>query len=195
MQNTKPLYTLQEIEDSILSPGSKEHFSKLFKLSLIPKGRIILDIGQVSSTLYIIRKGIMRAYYIKGSKDITSWLVSDGDIACIAESFFYKTESNEAMEALEDTWVYAISFEAYQQLITEDNSMARVAIRLLQDHLIHFSDRIRLFKCLGVEERITAYINQPSSLFRKIPDHYIATYLGTTSATFSRCLKKILYDK
>lgn len=154
-----------------------------------------MDIGQVNNNIYFIKSGVIRSYYLKGSEDITSRLIADGEIACIAESFFFKRVSDEVMETLEDTLVYIIPYETYRQLAQEDILIAQLIIQLLEQRLVSFSERIRLFKYLSVEKRIEYYIQQPYSLFRRVPDHYIATYLGTTPATFSRCLKKANLDK
>ena len=140
------------------------------------------------------RKRCDEKLYLRGS-DITSILVSDGDIVCIAESFFLQTISSEVLETLEDTTVYSISYDAYRRLVEEDIHMSALAVKLLEQHLINFTDKVKIFKYLSVEERIEYYINHPSSVFRRIPDQYIATYLGTTSATFSRCLKTINAEK
>ena len=180
-----------EASNFVLQPSVKQRIQENFKPFMIPKGRVLVDLGKISPTLYFIETGVMRTYYLRGSEDITSLLVSDGDIVCIAESFFLQKLSNEVLETLEDTVVYAISYDAYQKLIAEDVHMAGLAVRLLEQHLVNFTDKVKVFKYLSVEQRIEYYINHPSSVFRRIPDHYIATYLGTTSATFSRCLKAI----
>ncbi len=194
-EEIKPLQRLLEASKFMLSDEVKVRFQENLKRFVIPKGRILVDLGQVSPCLYFIEKGVMRTYYQRGSEDITSLLVSDGDIVCIAESFLLQTLSNEVLETLEDTIVYAISYDAYRKLVEQDSYMAALAVKLLEQHLINFTDRVKVFKYLAVEERIAYYIKQPSSLFRRIPDHYIATYLGTTAATFSRCLKSVHIDK
>jgi CRP-like cAMP-binding protein len=194
-EDIKPLQRILEASSFILSEQVKERFHENLKRFMIPKGRVMVDVGQVSKCLYFIEKGAMRTYYLRGSEDITSLLVSDGDIVCIAESFLLQKPSNDVLETLEDTSGYSISYDAYRKLVEEDVYMAGVAVRLLEQHLINFTDRVKVFKYLSVEQRIAHYINQPSSLFRRIPDHYIATYLGTTAATFSRCLKTISIDK
>lgn len=189
---------LLQLQEALSSPGFeslREKFPEMITPYTIRKGRILVDIGQVNSAMYFIQKGVIRSYYLKGSEDITSRLVAENEIACIAESFFTQAASEEVMETLEDTLVYSISYEAYRRLTKEDMLIAGLIIELLEHRLVNFSQRVRLFKYLSVEQRIEYYINQPSSVFRRVPDHYIATYLGTTSATFSRCLKLMGADK
>lgn len=191
MESIKPLQRMLEASKFVLTPSVRDRIKETFKPFMIPKGRVLVDLGQISPSLYFIEKGVMRTYYLRGSEDITSLLVSDGDIVCIAESFFLQKLSNEVLETLEDTIVYSISYDAYRKLLEEDVYMAALAVKLLEQHLINFTDKVKVFKYLSVEQRIEYYINHPSSVFRRIPDHYIATYLGTTGATFSRCLKAI----
>jgi len=190
MKNEKlPLHQLLEAIDAPRFESLKEHFKQLVTPNLIRKGRVLVDIGQINSTIYFIKSGVIRSYYLKGSEDITSRLVSEGEIACVAESFFSQHVSDEVMETLEDTLVYSITYEAYRKLARENILIAHLIIELLEQRLVTFSERVRLFKYLTVEQRIAYYVSQPGSLFRRVPDHYIATYLGTTPATFSRCLK------
>ncbi|MCE7067430.1 Crp/Fnr family transcriptional regulator [Dyadobacter sp. CY326] len=194
-EETKPLQKILDAPRFILSEEVKARFQESMTRFMIPKGRVLVDVGQVSKCLYFIEKGAMRTYYLRGSEDITSLLVSDGDIVCIAESFLMQKASNDVLETLEDTNGISISYEMYRKLVQEDVTMAGLAVQLLEQHLINFTERVKVFKYLSVEQRIAHYISQPSSLFRRIPDHYIATYLGTTAATFSRCLKSINIDK
>lgn len=196
MENGKlPLHKLMEAIDTPRFESLKEHFSQFLTPYVIKKGRLLVDIGQVNNNIYFIKSGVIRSYYLKGSDDITSRLIADGEIACVAESFFSQQVSDEVMETLLDTTVYSISYNAYRQLAQQDILIAQLIIQLLEQRLVSFSERVRLFKYLSVEQRVEYYINQPYSLFRRVPDHYIATYLGTTSATFSRCLKTANLDK
>lgn len=194
-ENLKPLQRILEASKYALPDSIKDRLQDHLKRFMIPKGRVVVDIGQTSKCLYFIEKGAMRTYYLRGSEDITSLLVSDGDIVCIAESFLLQKPSSDVLETLEDTVGYSISYDTYRELINGDLQMAGLAVKLLEQHLINFTDRVKVFKYLSVEQRIAHYISQPSSLLRRIPDHYIATYLGTTAATFSRCLKTINMDK
>ena len=195
MENLKPLNQLLEAINTPRFESLKGQFSQLITPHLILKGRVLVDIGQVNSVIYFIQSGVIRSYYLKGSEDITSRLIGEGEIACIAESFFSQSISEEVMETLEDTLVYSISYEAYRQLARVDLIVSELVIQLLEQRLVSFSERVKLFKYLTVEQRIEYYINQPGSLFRRAPDRYLATYLGTTPATFSRCLKMVNTDK
>lgn len=191
MKSRKPLQQLLEALDSKEYALLKKHFPGFSTPYLIRKGRLLVDIGQINNFIYFIEKGVIRSYYLKGSDDITSRLVADGDIACVAESFFDQSPSDEVMEALEDTQVYSISFDDYRLLSGKNVLISKLIIRLLEERLVNFSKRLKVFKYLSVEERISYYINHDMSLFRRIPDHFIATFLGTTPATFSRCLKEL----
>ncbi len=191
MKSEKPLQQLLEVLDSESFALLRNHFSTVLTPYPIRKGRLLVDIGQVNEFMYFIEKGVIRSYYLKGSDDITSRLVADGDIACVAESFFNQSPSNEVMEALEDTQVYSVSYDDYRLLSGKNVIISQLIIRLLEERLVNYSERVKVFKYLSVEERISYYINHPMSLFRRIPDHFIATFLGTTPATFSRCLKEL----
>ncbi len=187
----KPLNRILRAIEAVQASPEKDALLGSFSPYVIPKGRVLVTQGQVSPTIYFIVKGVMRIYYTRGSEDITSLLISDGEAVCIAASFFRQKPSEEILETLEDCTVCSLSYENYRSLAKLDPEIADIAIRLLEEQLISFGERIKTFKFLSVEKRIAHYISQPSSLFRRIPDVYIATYLGTTSATFSRNLKMV----
>ncbi|MCF2443229.1 Crp/Fnr family transcriptional regulator [Dyadobacter sp. CY345] len=195
MNNFKPLQLLTDTLGSSAFAHLKEHFPSMATPYRVRKGRILVNIGQVNDNIYFLHSGVMRSYYIINDEDITSRLIGEGDIACIAESFFTRKKSDEAIEVLEDSLLYSVSYEEYRALAKEDVLISNLIVQMLELRLISFSEKVKLFKFLTVEQRIEAYINHPSSLFRRISDHYIATYLGTTPATFSRCLKSVLRDK
>lgn len=193
MENPRPLQTilnaLRHQEDSRIAQVLTS-----FQPHTIVKGRVLVSQGEVSKMLYFIEKGVMRTYYTRGADDVTSLLVADGGVVCIAASFFNQAASEETLETLEECTVYSLSYDAYRELAKVDHRVAVVTLQLLEQHLIGFGDRVKIFKYLSVDERIRHYIRHESSLFRRIPDHYIATYLGTTSATFSRSIQKVLRE-
>lgn len=195
MHAFKPLQLLTETLSSSEFIRLKERFPSMATPYKVRKGRILVNIGQVNDCIYFLHSGVMRSYYVMNEEDITSRLIAEGEIACIAESFFTRQKSDEALEVLEDSLLYFISYEEYRNLAKEDVLIANLIVQMLEQRLVIFSEKVKLFKYLSVEQRIEAYISHPSSLFRRIPDHYIATYLGTTPATFSRCLKSVLRGK
>lgn len=191
MSQTKPLDHILEAISRSIPASEKEALLGAFQPYKIAKGRVLVAQGDVSNRMYFIEKGVMRVYYTRGSEDVTSLLASDGQVVCIAASFFRQQPSEEILETLEDCMVYSFTYELYRKLAGYDPDLAQLTIRLLEQQLISFGETIKMFKYLSVEQRIGHYLRQPTSVFRRIPDQYIATYLGTTGATFSRSLKNV----
>jgi CRP-like cAMP-binding protein len=185
----KPNKNFTELYDLLLasSAGNTDWLQPV----IIPKGRILVEIGDVSDKLYWLKKGVMRAYYFRGFEDITAWLAADGEIACLPESFFQRSPSLYLLEAMEDCQAYSIPYEKYRGLCQQDIRAASLVVVLLEDYLVHTANQVKQLRYLSVDERIAHYLKEPGSLFRRVPDRHIATLLGTTDATFSRCLKRI----
>ncbi|TDE18363.1 Crp/Fnr family transcriptional regulator [Dyadobacter psychrotolerans] len=189
MKNTS---TVQELSKIL---RQSETFSSLWlKPRFFSNGKILTDVGDVSHNLYLIEKGVMRAYYERKQSDITAWMVSDGNIACIADSFLMRSPSSVGLETLEDTWAYPVSYEQYCSIREHDSMTASLVISLFENYLVLSQKRIELLRYNSVEERIAKYLQHSASLFRRIPDRYIATFLGTTESTFCKCLKRILRE-
>lgn len=181
--------------DELSTDFFKDLKAPLLKSKLLKKGSVLVELGDISNNIYLIKKGVMRAFHFKHSEDITTWLVSDGEVACLSDSFLLRRPATSVLETLEDTIVYYISYEDYLICKKYDIKMANIVISLFEHYLINSQKRSILLKYASVEDRIQSYLNEPNSLFRRISDRYIATYLGTTEATFSRCLKRIHQKK
>ena len=65
------------------------------------KGVEILSQGQVAEYIYYLHTGLIRQYYFKNGKEMTSNLAVDGSIFMSIESLFRETPSSEVIEALE----------------------------------------------------------------------------------------------
>lgn len=175
---------------SVIPQRKIEEYADIFKPYKLPKGRILVDYGEVSTRLYIIQKGVIRAYYMRKQEQVTSWIQAEGEVVCATESFFTQTPSTEVLETLEETTLYSVSFAQYSSFIQSDHEMAGVAIRLLQQSLVANDKRVRMLRFLSVKERIQYFTTHHASLFRRVPDRMVASYLGISQAAFSRNLSK-----
>ena len=189
-------HTSEQLYSTLFSSEFLASFSaQWLKPTLLPKGKILLEIGEVSNKLYLVKKGVIRAFYLTNEEDITSWLVANGSIACLTDSFLQQSPSEMGLETLENTWAFAISYDQYKYIQQHDITTAKLVISLYETFLIDPQKGMNLFKYSSVDERISRYLNDPKSLFRRIPDRYIATYLGTTESTFCKCLKRVNRSK
>ena len=66
--------------------------------------------------------------------------------------------------------------------------MARIAT---EDELIHYQRMIASFVTKSAEDRFLELIETNPQLFLKVPQQYIATYLGVSPETLSRIKRRV----
>ena len=72
------------------------------------KNERILDEGQVCRNIYWIVKGLVRQFYFKNKKELTEYMATENTICMSIESLFKETPSQQIIQALEPTIIYAI---------------------------------------------------------------------------------------
>lgn len=64
--------------------------------------------------------------------------------------------------------------------------------RIAEYYILCYEDRIGSFLFQNPEERYLALLNSGGAIFQKIPQHYIADYLGVTAVSLSRIRNRSL---
>ena len=100
------------------------------KLREIPKGDLLLEQGKTCRELYFIDKGLFRGFYFQKGKEITTWFSIESEIFTSMYSFIAQKPGFEAIEALEDSVVYSINYQALH-LLYESNPEFNLMGRLL----------------------------------------------------------------
>jgi CRP-like cAMP-binding protein len=80
----------------------------------IPKKHFLLKPGHICYNIYFVQQGLVRCFYIKNEKEVSSWFLKEGDVIVSVDSFFTQTVSYESIQALEDCVLHYISYTDLQ---------------------------------------------------------------------------------
>ena len=72
------------------------------------KGYVLVKAGKIESSIYFIKKGIVRAYAPLASKEITFWFGKEGDTILSMKSYVDGQKGYENIELLEDAQLYKL---------------------------------------------------------------------------------------
>ena len=112
-----------------LSKELIEYLNINLKVKHFKKNEIILREGNVCKNIFFIEQGLVRSFYTKEIKEVTSWFMKEGDIIISVESFFTQTPSYENIQAIENCITQYINFEQLQHIyckFAEFNLVGRV---------------------------------------------------------------------
>lgn len=168
-----------------LSNELRNYLRDILKEREVPKNTYLLKRGHVNSSIYFITKGLVRCYYIKNDREISSGFMKEGDIAISVESFFKQIPSKENIQALEDCIIYYASYRDLQfayKNFPEFNFIGRV---LTEKYYMQSEQRLCSIKMQRSKERYDYLLQNNSELIQRVPAKYLASYIGLHEAYMS----------
>ncbi|OYQ47788.1 Crp/Fnr family transcriptional regulator [Flavobacterium aurantiibacter] len=176
-------------------PFSEEEldiFHSFLTYQKFKKKSILLQQGEICKHESYIIKGCARTFYTDANgHDITLlFAVEDywlGDIA----SFYKKTPSRFNIQLIEDTELLQIDYEAKEALLEQLPKFERVFRIMVQNHLASTQNRLVNNIAFTAAENYAAFLKQFPNIPQRVPQHYIASYLGISP----EFLSKIRNDK
>lgn len=167
---------------------------KEFTRKEISKNELILEENKVCRSFSFIESGLLRYFYYEGGQDITKTFTIPPFCFTSRISFRNQTPAKENIQALEDSIIWQTSYKQYREL--EKLTCWNIFIGKLLNEIDEFTElMMRQSKIMTQEERFQYLANNyPPSLLQRIPQKYLATFLGIAPQSLSR-IKKSLHQK
>jgi len=154
------------------------------------KGTLLLKGGETCQYLYFLKKGFARGFFYQDGKDITSWFALENDMVASFYSFVTQKPSFESIEVLENSTLYAISYENLQQLYHQFPEFNFVGRRFVEKYYVELMTRTMSFQFQSAKERYQELLAHQPQLFQRASLGHIASYLGVSQETLSRIRTK-----
>jgi hypothetical protein len=177
--------SITPIDSSIL-----EDIESKFEIVSVPKKTHVVKEGEVCNYMYVIIQGIVRMYYVKDSDEICSLLIEENYPFSVPDSFYTGRPSYQFVETLEDSRIARIHIDELRALYNqyfEANYIARI---ITEKYFLRSEERLFMLRKQAAEERYRYFIERYPSLLLRVPLTHIASYLGMTIETLSRCRNK-----
>ncbi|PWJ43211.1 Crp/Fnr family transcriptional regulator [Sediminitomix flava] len=151
------------------------------------KGELLIRKEEVHHSVYFIKKGAVRSYYInEDGKDITHWFGFEGDIVASLGNFIGGKPSLENVELIEDTVLLKIDQSKLLELYSTNLEFANFGRRLAENALLEMEEQILLSQVLDAKTRYLSLIDKFPQILQRVKLGHIASYLGITQVTLSR---------
>ena len=152
----------------------------------VPAKTILLREGEISRQAYYIQKGCIRLWFNDNGKDITFQFFFEGQGVSSMESFRTGRPSLFNLETIEPCSLLTITKGDFEKMIAEAPGFRDVVEENIYLRLEHyfalFLSRIRDTP----EQRYRNLLRDHPEIVQRIPQHYIASYLGITPVSLSR---------
>jgi CRP-like cAMP-binding protein len=189
----------QQIHHSIaqfvnLSDKEKDYLEEAFTIRHVPKTFKLVEEGQVSKELYFINKGLIRLFYNKEGEEITGYIFKENLFSSSYDSFLTQAPSLQTLETLEDSELLVINRDDLDVLYEQVPKMHIFIRKMAEQRFINVQRILSSFILDSPAERYSKFEATNKDLLQRVPQHYIASFLGITPVSLSR-IRKRLKDK
>jgi len=169
---------------------TKEELLRLRALSIekrLRRKQLLLHEGEVCRYKAFVCKGLLRTYRAKedGTESIMRF-APENAWSTDVESFNKQIPSKYNIEALEDTRVLLWSRESMEELVATLPAFKVYVEKLKENSLDASQNRILMNISYTTEEKYQAFVTAFPDIFRRVPLHMVASYLGVSRETLSR---------
>ena len=172
----------------------QSHIADILQYKMLRKKEYILKPGQINDIMVFIQRGIMRAYYIKDDVEIGSWFRAEGEFIVSISSFYRMQPSVEYIQAVEPTEILYITRKQLYDIYHKYKDFCLNALMLTIDVLVQWDERVRVLNNTTAEERFKWLMENRRDLLQRVPDKYIAGFLGIRPETFSKKKTELLKE-
>lgn len=163
-------------------------FNSLLSFKQIPKKTIMLRRGEKCTFDAFVVRGCVRKYYIdkNGFEVILQFAVENSWISDISFSIYETEPSQIFIETLETSDFLMFSPETKEHLFEKAPKFERAFRILMQRHQAVTQNRLLNSITLTAEQKYDEFLKAYPTIPLRVPQHYIASYLGISPEFLSK---------
>lgn len=182
---------LQVIEKTVgINAEEKKLIARLFTEKEYRKGDYFLREGAVCRHVGFIIRGMMRYYINADGEDKTYGFGKELDFVCNNESFIPQKPSVQHIQALENCKLLVISYDNLQLFYQGIKNGERFGRIIIEQVFIQTLQGLNSFYTDSPELRYEKFIKDYPDLLQRIPQYYIASFVGVKPQSLSRIRKR-----
>ncbi len=167
----------------------------LLSRRFLKKGEFILRSGEVCNHVTFINKGHFRSYNIVAGDEITFNFAFEGNYVTDYTSFVSRRPSEDYIVAMDDAEILQMKYEDLQAAYEKSPVWQKFGRLMAEFVLIHISQRNKSLLFNSPEERYLNLMKERPKVFERVPQQYIASYLGIKPESLSRIRKRLTETK
>ena len=188
---------MHEVLRNTLSPGvnlTEEQWAAVFKCykpKTTKRNEILLEKGKVSQYLYFVVKGCLRIFLTDDNgQEATRFLIFEGSFGTAFPSFALRQPSSASIQSIEPSELLMINHSDYQLLLDTIPGWERMNFIGLQQDYIDAIVRIESLITMDAKERYDILMKKNPKIIQRLPNKFVADYLGISQETLSRLKSK-----
>jgi len=161
----------------------------------VKKNQFVVHEGAVQKCTNFLNQGSMRTYFIdtNGQEHIVQFAIEGWWISDL-QSFIMQVPATFNVQAIQDCDILELPFESLEMLYEKVPKMERYFRVITQRAFVSFQQRVVQNISMSAEDRYLAFKSKYPKIELRIPQRFIASYLGI-SAEFLSKIKSRLTQK
>lgn len=185
---------LEELQKRVIIPeGEYEQFLALWEFKKYKRNEFILRANEVPAFSLFVLNGCLRQYIVtENGEESIVYLAEErhfiGDLAAIRA----KIPSVYNFQAIEECELLTISASNWEEAHLKFKWWTEGHIKGYQRWVMNLQQQMADLQTKTGEVRYIELLKTRPKLFQRVPQHFIASFLGLSPETLSRIRKKIL---
>ena len=173
----------------------EQFISRVFKAKVLAKGEHLLLAGSVCREAAFIESGVFRSYINTDQRDATFYFAAENDFICDYSSFLPQRPSDKNIQALEPAEVRVISFDGLQEFYQNVVLGERFGRLIAEEIFLDSIQQLASFYSDKPAVRYRNFVHRFPQLVQRLPQYYIASYVGIEPQSLSRIRRRFLSKK
>ena len=172
-----------------LSPEKWAEFKNYYHRMEVRARTALIHEGQISKKAFFIEKGCVRAWFNNKGRESTFQFFFENEGFSSIESFRKKIPSLYSLETIEPGiihWIHKKDMEAIFYAVDDDPLARGQMMAIMAERQFSYMRQLMSFIRDTPRERYLNLLRERPDIIRRVPQHYIASYLGITAVSLSR---------
>jgi len=168
-----------------------ERFQKRLE---VPAKTTLLEEGKVSRQYIYIEKGCVRSFFNKNGEEKTVQFFFENEGLTSIESFINNAPGQFTIQTIEPSVVHVLPKQYVIQLmdeLTREPALVQLILRISARRQSHYINEFVSIIRDSPEERYRKLLHERPHIVQRVPQHYIASYLGVSKVHLSRIKSKL----
>jgi len=175
-----------------LSEPNIERARKAFETRDLKPEEHLLQIGEVCREVTFVESGILRVFAIDiDGREVTKYFTRAGQFIVELDSYYNRTPSENAFQAVVPTRVHIIQQPVWQRLNEEIPQLFILSKSLTEATLLNKLKDNDFLNFGTARDKYQAFLDRYPDLALRVPQQYIASYLKITPQSLSRIRRQV----
>jgi CRP-like cAMP-binding protein len=169
-----------------LVPAEETLVAHWFVAEELPKGGFFLRAGEVSRKIGFVVEGVFHNFRSRDGQEHTFYFAREQEFIGDYSSFLPARPAEHAIQALEPARLLTISYDNLQRLYQEVREGERFGRLVAEALFVDVLRQLTSFYEETPEERYARFVHTYPDLQQRVPQYYIASYVGVKPQSLSR---------